>query len=74
MAGLSVCVLANVNFICQIKAHISAKILIGIRTLSTDSAIFNWMFIHVFTIKIIQIVLLPQKRGYIECSTARSNV
>ena len=43
-SGLSVCVLANVDFISQLKAiWLSAKILIKIRTLSTDSAISIWI-------------------------------
>ena len=44
-AGLSVCVLSNVAFISQVKAiWLSAKILIKICTLSTDSAILIWTF------------------------------
>ncbi len=56
--ALKVKVLSNVNFISQLKPiWLSAKLLIKIRTLSTDSAILIWIFIcitgsriyHLFT-------------------------
>ncbi len=48
-AGLSVCVLSNVDFIFQSKATwLSVKILIKTRTLSTDSAILIWILCKSF--------------------------